>query len=211
MAKTESPIIITRLIPDRLGRKFKRHLKKCCVCGEYFLCPKSLLGKRKYCSHKCGASVYGKINGSRKRDKVRVRNKDPKFREKVARGVKKYHKDNPVKEQQWFIDIYGENYQPKSKYYIPGGDWRKTSKYLISRYPCHRCNTTKKLNVHHIIPYSITQDNSIYNLVVLCKSCHRIVEANNIGINNLLGGNWEVTRTLYKTFAEDKMNGIFYE
>lgn len=41
---------------------------------------------------------------------------------------------------------------------------------------CRRCGSKKQLQVHHIIPYRKTQDNSLDNLVTLCASCHMAVE-----------------------------------
>lgn len=41
---------------------------------------------------------------------------------------------------------------------------------------CRRCGSTKLLQVHHIVPYRYTQDNSFENLVTLCASCHMAVE-----------------------------------
>jgi 5-methylcytosine-specific restriction endonuclease McrA len=39
---------------------------------------------------------------------------------------------------------------------------------------CHRKNC--KLNIHHIIPFRITKNNSFNNLITLCDSCHQIKE-----------------------------------
>ena len=33
------------------------------------------------------------------------------------------------------------------------------------------------LNIHHIIPYRLTQDNSLENLIPLCRKHHKIVES----------------------------------
>jgi hypothetical protein len=41
---------------------------------------------------------------------------------------------------------------------------------------CAQCGTTKKIHIHHIIPFRYTQDNSLSNLIPLCASCHRKVE-----------------------------------
>ena len=43
-------------------------------------------------------------------------------------------------------------------------------------YKCTRCGTTKRLQVHHKIPYRETHDNSLENLITLCARCHAIVE-----------------------------------
>lgn len=42
-------------------------------------------------------------------------------------------------------------------------------------YTCQKCGDNKTgiiLDVHHIIPYRLTQDNSLINLTLLCHPCH---------------------------------------
>lgn len=41
---------------------------------------------------------------------------------------------------------------------------------------CALCGTTKKIHIHHIIPFRFTQDNSLSNLIPLCVKHHRLVE-----------------------------------
>lgn len=43
-------------------------------------------------------------------------------------------------------------------------------------YKCQKCGATKHLEVHHIVPYRLTQDNSLDNLITLCHTCHEKVE-----------------------------------
>ena len=37
---------------------------------------------------------------------------------------------------------------------------------------CVDCGAEKNLSVHHIIPYSVNQDNGLWNLETLCRRCH---------------------------------------
>jgi hypothetical protein len=37
---------------------------------------------------------------------------------------------------------------------------------------CECCGNSSNLEIHHIIPYSINQDNSTENLAVMCGMCH---------------------------------------
>jgi 5-methylcytosine-specific restriction endonuclease McrA len=211
--------IITKDTRDKISRANKGQVRNpnqiivsvCEVCGQSFR--HNHLKKRKYCSYKCGSKIYAKRNGSMKRDNVIERNRDKDFIKKVSEGVSKYHQEHPVKEQRWYKNIYGENYQSKSPYLLreKRGAWLKLSHYLTSKYSCHRCGVVEKLNVHHIIPYSFTQDSTIENLVVLCKSCHKIVEMENIRMNKTFNGDWELVRCLYKTNLEDNGMGIRYE
>lgn len=63
---------------------------------------------------------------------------------------------------------------------IRGNNWNIQRKKALDRdkYFCQRCNRKDNLDVHHIIPYRKTQDNSLENLLTLCRSCHLIHERN---------------------------------
>jgi len=68
--------------------------------------------------------------------------------------------------------VVGGKYNKIKKY---GRLWYKQKKLCLERddYTCQCCGDTKLLEVHHWEPYSISFDNSLDNLVVLCKSCHQ--------------------------------------
>lgn len=58
-----------------------------------------------------------------------------------------------------------------------GDDWNIVRKRALKRQPfCAMCGRLRGLQVHHIIPYRLTQDNRGINLVVLCCSHHMMVE-----------------------------------
>lgn len=64
-----------------------------------------------------------------------------------------------------------------------GLDWRQQRRLALERdnHTCQRCDKTKEElgqepDVHHKVPYRDTQDNSLDNLVSLCKPCHMIEE-----------------------------------
>ena len=63
--------------------------------------------------------------------------------------------------------------------------WKKTRSEVLKRdhYTCQNCGNKERLEVHHITPYRISKDNSLNNLVTLCKSCHLKAE-NNIIFHN---------------------------
>lgn len=59
-----------------------------------------------------------------------------------------------------------------------GSQWRQSRLQAINRAPfCAKCGTTKRLDVHHIVPFRMTRDNRPINLIPLCKSCHKQVES----------------------------------
>ena len=39
-------------------------------------------------------------------------------------------------------------------------------------YSCQYCGNKDDVHVHHIVPYRISKDNSLNNLISLCRSCH---------------------------------------
>lgn len=59
-----------------------------------------------------------------------------------------------------------------------GSQWRAIRHRVLARAPyCAQCGTTKKLDVHHIVPFRITHDNRLVNLIPLCKKCHKSAES----------------------------------
>ena len=68
-----------------------------------------------------------------------------------------------------------------------GDDWSKIRILIYERdnYQCQRCKRLMKdskeaFHVHHKIPFLESFDNSLGNLITLCKSCHSTVECNYI-------------------------------
>jgi len=70
-----------------------------------------------------------------------------------------------------------------------GPSWQQRRKEALNRdnYTCQDCGKTnaqelkergKQLSVHHIIPYEISHDSELGNLVALCNSCHMRRECN---------------------------------
>ncbi|GEP00521.1 hypothetical protein GCM10007887_04770 [Methylobacterium haplocladii] len=58
-----------------------------------------------------------------------------------------------------------------------GSQWAKVRKEALRLTPyCWLCGTTKRLQVHHIIPWRLTFDNRQPNLAVLCTRHHKVVE-----------------------------------
>lgn len=58
-----------------------------------------------------------------------------------------------------------------------GSRWKTIRKAALRQTPfCACCGTTRHLQVHHIIPFRLTRDNSPTNLIPLCRACHKRVE-----------------------------------
>jgi hypothetical protein len=57
-----------------------------------------------------------------------------------------------------------------------GKDWHKIRKKVYARdnYRCVDCASKPKiLHAHHLIPFKISKDNSLENLITVCASCHK--------------------------------------
>lgn len=63
-------------------------------------------------------------------------------------------------------------------------EWKNKIRPAIlerDEYTCKRCGANQEtaiIHVHHIIPWSVSEDNSQENLISLCVSCHKFVEEN---------------------------------
>lgn len=59
-----------------------------------------------------------------------------------------------------------------------GSRWKTIRREALRRTPfCAMCCSGQHLQVHHIIPFRLTRDNSQTNLIPLCRACHKRVEA----------------------------------
>lgn len=173
----------------------EKGIRKCVLCNDFY---KSYDKRRKYCSRACyvkSGVPANNIAEYTKSEFISNRNKEKWFRERVSKGLKKYFISNPRCKEGWYIQRYGINYTPKKL--KRSSIWRNLSKKIRDKHNCARCGSSNKLDVHHIIPYKISKDNSLNNLVVLCRLCHKLVEDNNLKIRNIVG-NWEVVRILLK-------------
>lgn len=59
-------------------------------------------------------------------------------------------------------------------------EWKKTRKLVYARdnWTCQKCgiHCHKNIQCHHIIPFRISEDNSLDNLITLCRQCHAKIE-----------------------------------
>lgn len=56
-----------------------------------------------------------------------------------------------------------------------GSGWERLRETVYERdnYTCQKCGKTNgKIHAHHIVPYRVSRDNSLTNLITLCVSCH---------------------------------------
>ena len=60
---------------------------------------------------------------------------------------------------------------------------------------CAICGTTKRIHIHHIVPFRYTQDNSVENLIPLCAGHHSQVE--------------QIWKTFFDTFRKPEEAGKY--
>jgi predicted HNH restriction endonuclease len=112
---------------------------------------------------------------------------------KLSDETKKKMSDSHLNNEQIIETQFKKGYKPwnyidgRSKFLTTaryGDDWENIRKliYLRDKFTCQECgitmNETKKAHhIHHKIPFLISFDNSLSNLITLCPSCHRKIEA----------------------------------
>ena len=137
----------------------------------------------------------GKKMSQDQKDKISKTNKEigltPPKRYWFKKGCVPSHRF-PKGEHPWnYIDGRSEFLGP-DRY---GDDWNKIRLTIYKRdnYTCQECSITmaetkKAHHIHHKIPFVESRDNSFDNLITLCPSCHRKIEAKLMRERKLGGG-----------------------
>jgi len=135
---------------------------KCQVCGKWFKQETNDKGPvyRTTCSIECLNSLgwHGKNNPNYGGAITRGKKHSFKARLKISlarRGNK-----------NWRWQGGAQRYR--------GEDWNFARKQALERdnYKCCECGSKQNLIVHHIVPYHISHDNGLDNLITLCRTCH---------------------------------------
>lgn len=162
---------------------------KCEICGIMF--PHDGR-KMRFCSPKCwGKSKIGHVPWNKGlKGKQLWHNTNGLV--KVKKGNTQGFQKGVIPKTAWKKGHKPWNYiDGRSKLRSPdryGDDWNKIRILIYRRdgYICKDCGLTmsesqKKFNcplhIHHIIPFLISFDNSLNNLISLCKSCHTKADA----------------------------------
>ena len=103
---------------------------------------------------KCSNDTISKISNARRKENKWQGNSNPNWRG----GVSEHN----------FWELHG----------IEQRDWMRLAQIIRERdkFICQYCSKRHSFIVHHIIPRSVYLDNSMDNLITLCKSCHPKVE-----------------------------------
>ncbi len=124
--------------------------KKCKYCNNYFEGPKWYIKDKIYCNNLC---------------------KSKAFKNKPNKGCFKKGK------KPWNYIDGRSNLVGPGRY---GPEWTKIrfAVFIRDNFTCQHCfRTNMRLDAHHKIPFLLTKDNSLSNLLTLCRRCHRKEES----------------------------------
>lgn len=114
---------------------------------------------------------------------------------KMSKGLKKAWKENKFENRLPRKDLFGNHFRKgqkpwnyidgRSKNCSParyGDDWEaiRLLVYVRDKFTCQECGEKMSkfpFHIHHKIPFLISFNNSLNNLITLCPPCHRREEA----------------------------------
>ena len=154
------------------GWKGGRVEQVCKNCGKRFLVKVyrlKLKDRVKFCSVEC-------------KKKWKRENPLPEeIREKMSEARKKYFsiKENLEKISGDKSHLWKGGITPIYIMRLSGSKWKVIIKKVYKRdnYQCQLCGKKGgKLNAHHIIPWRVSHNDKMSNLITLCRSCHSKIE-----------------------------------
>ncbi len=153
---------------------------KCTYCGMSIDRKPCRMKGRNYCnaSHQL---KYEYTEGIRDRVKI-TKQANEKVRKEGFPNRKKYDvwnkgltKETSEKLLRLAISRLGKNNPNWKEDKPPTRPNKNYTKRIKERdnFHCRICGYSEELQVHHIVPWHLTQDNSRENLVTLCRGCHK--------------------------------------
>lgn len=142
-----------------------KFLLTCCQCGKEFVRYKSNIKGSKQSSF-CGIECQREYEKTLKEQRICEQCGEPFVVYKSAiRGTNATGRFCSRTCHDQSLMVPGSN-----GYRADFGKVKK--KYFNKTQFCAFCGTTKNIHIHHIIPFRITQDNSVDNLIPLCAKHH---------------------------------------
>lgn len=81
-----------------------------------------------------------------------------------------------------------------------GSRWHIHRKEALRRAPfCAICGRVKRLQVHHIVPWRLSKDNSQDNLIPLCPKHHKMIEVQFCTTERLLGDDYATIKLVLRS------------
>lgn len=140
----------------------------CAFCGETFTRPKANLGKkRQFCNQNCQRE-YESTRWIHRRCQ-----ECGKIFKVLASSI---NKSNATGHYCSRFCYDRAQHLEGAKNYKDGFERVKREHFSGVQF-CAICGTTKRIHIHHIVPFRLTHDNSVDNLIPLCASHHSKVEA----------------------------------
>ena len=125
--------------------------------------------------------TYEEIYGPEKAAKLKELRRQNAIDRKMGTNLKglTYEEIHGEEKAKWMREIRsGENHWMwnPDKEYFRGEDWPIARKAALVRdnYTCQDCGIKRyqRMDVHHLVAWHETHDNSLENLITLCRSCH---------------------------------------
>jgi len=130
---------------------------------------------RRFCSKqcKCKDKDYRELMDTVLRNQVKTEKQIDQCKEMGKSNNGKHNS----KETEFKCEEQNPNWKGGTEKYR-GKDWKIQREKALKRdgYACRRCDTKDNLTVHHLTRYSKSKDNSLDNLITLCRRCHIIHE-----------------------------------
>lgn len=179
-------------------RESLRQKRQCKQCGREFEILTSVLEKSNASGNFCGRKCYNEylktLTGEKNKSYKRIATQCPNCHKEifiVPSRVEMYKNSfcsYECKNSYMKNYIGGElNVNWKGGFSRYRGNFKEVKRKYFSRPQfCALCGTTKRIHIHHIIPYRLTQDNSKDNLIPLCVKHHKIVECASLLFINLM-------------------------
>lgn len=170
------------------ANKAQKVKRVCKQCGKHFEVYKSSLEKSNtsgnFCCRKCYDEYQKTLTGKKNRKYKRITVECPNCGKEIKTTPYKARTRKNVFCSWECKCAYHHNYTDgeKNANWKGGasryrGDFEYVKRDHFSKIQfCALCGTTKDINIHHIIPYRMTQDNGLDNLIPLCRRHHKIVE-----------------------------------
>ena len=155
---------------SRVGQRRPTLLATCVQCGKAFPTTNSATSraKRRYCSVACKmlfCGVQRTCKGCGREFRA--------LKSRIA-GIARNNSSSNFCSRQCYEDWLCKPDRVTGR----GSQWHTIRRRVLARAPfCARCGTTRRLDVHHIVPFRMTHDNREANLIPLCKRCHKLVES----------------------------------
>ena len=223
---------ISELKPyEKNAKKHPQKQKECILCGKWFSKGNKLSDKQwkkqRYCSVRCVKNDSKKVkynckncnknfydypsNGFRKFCSLKCKNDFNRVSRICKNCGKSFNiaksllKDNNNSSANFCSrQCYNDWLCKTDKIMGRGSRWKQKRREVLKEFPyCQFCGKRDGLQVHHIVPYRITQDNGKDNLIPLCHKHHKELETITHEIE-IVENNWDIMKEMIKNMISDR-------